>query len=200
MIYKLLFDHKKYLNFYFDEDQLQSLLGKRTRENFNKYINYYNAPVQFHEVFKEPLNFNFSSTHKDDEEKDIADLCVAAGRLFMSEKAYKHLQPLIKNDGEFLQVSYQKGKGYFFNPLQSVAIDPKQSRRDEWEEIISLGFNTNDIKDFLIFRTEFDYYRGLYCQKPIKQAIENNNLTGLYITTDLASIFPEDRSSVEKSN
>ena len=200
MIYKLLFNHKKYLNFYYDEKQLKRILGARTRTNFEKYINYYNGPVNFCDIFKEPLNFDFSSSDKQDSKKEIADLCIAAGRLFMSQNAYDRLKPLIENDGEFLPVNYQSGKGYFFNPLQVADTNPELTRKDEWEEIVSLDFHEEDTKSYSIFRTRYDAYRGLYCQESIKNAIEAHKLTGLYITTDLANIFPEDRSSVEKAN
>ncbi|WP_444998451.1 hypothetical protein [Aliikangiella sp. IMCC44359] len=200
MIYRLIFNHHKFLNFRFDEEQLEDILGEPTDENFDSFINYNNAPKVFKEIYTVPLNFNFSIDHKEDKGKTIADLCVVNGRLFLSQRAYDILLPLINEDGEFLSVRYQEGNGYFFTPLSVVDVDPKITLKNEWGDIENLGFNEKDVEKYAVFRTRYDGYIGLYCQDRVKQAIEDNSLTGLYITTDLANIFPEDRASVEKAN
>ncbi|WP_444995436.1 hypothetical protein [Aliikangiella sp. IMCC44359] len=200
MLYKLIFNGEKYLNFFFDRKQISRILGERTISNKEKFINYNHCPRSYVGVFDESLNFDFSSSDKEDKGKPIPDIVVASGRLFLSQKAYDVLYPLIKNDGEFLSVNYQKGEGYFFIPLQVADVDKKVTMKNEWEDIVSLGFSEDDVKEFSVFRTEYDAFIGLYCQDYIKDAIEQAGLTGLFITNDLANIFAEDRSAVSKLN
>jgi hypothetical protein len=200
MIHKLIFDSENYLDFFFDEEQIEKTLGEMTLENRDDHINLNHAPRSFKDIFKEPLIFNFSPVSKEDKNKPIPDIVVDMGRLFLNQKAYDVLWPLIKDDGEFLPVRYQEHNGYFFIPLQVVQPDKKVSIKNEWEDMVSLGFHEDEVKKFSIFRTEFDAFIGLYCQDSIKDAIEQAALTGLFITCDLANIFPQDRSEVDKPN
>lgn len=159
-----------------------------------------NLPQSYKGVINEPLIFNFSPLQKSHEKLPIPDLSVREGRLFLSEKAYKALIFLINNHGEFLPVIYGESNGYFFTPLKVAEPDNKVTFMNDHEELGSIGFIEDEVKDYAIFRTEYDVYHHLYCQQKVKDAIENAGLTGLYITTDLATIFPRNKSEVEKSN
>ncbi|WP_444997762.1 hypothetical protein [Aliikangiella sp. IMCC44359] len=200
MIYKLISDGDEFLDFKFDHEQIKQLLEKSGSCSRESRISVNNSPRRFGDVYSEPLNFEFIPMFKKQKEKPIPDLSVRDGRLFLSQESYRVLYSLIKNDGELLPVKYQKGDGYFFTPLSVASVDPQVTKKNEWGDIVSLGFEENSVKNYAVFRTEYDGFTGLYCQENIKQAIEDNNLTGLYITTDLANIFPEDRSTVEKAN
>jgi len=87
-----------------------------------------------------------------------------------------------------------------FTPLKVAEVDKNLSRKDEWNNILSLAFDKIQVKNWSVFRTEYNNYMSLYCQESVKQAIEDAQLTGLYITNDLANIFPEDRGSVVPLN
>lgn len=200
MIYKLISAGDEYLDFKFDHEQIKRLLKETGCYERDMRISINNAPKKFRDIFSEPLNFEFIPMFKKQKGKPIPGLSVRDGRLFLSQKSYDVLFPLVKNDGEFLPVNHANGKGYFFTPLSVANVDPKVTQKNEWGDIVSLGFVENDVKDYAIFRTEYDGFMGLYCQEPVVEAIEDNNLTGLYITTDLANIFPEDRGGVERAN
>ncbi len=197
MIYNLITDNDSYREFGFDIPQLQKIFGSGVVRN---RIDMYCLPFNFKNIIKEPLELSFIPLKKADAELPIPDLSVRSGRMFLSKQAYSVLFPIIKDCGDFLPVNYALGSGYFFIPLLVAKVDNHVTQMNEWEEITSLGFIEEDVKEYPIFRTDYDTYYRLFCQEPIKKAIEDNNLTGLYITNDLANVFPEDRSSVEKAN
>lgn len=200
MLYTLISDYDNYLDFHFDDEQILRVIGELSDETVDKRIDLNSIPRSYKGVINEPLKFSFPIVEKGDEKKELPDLAVDKGRLFLSIKAYESLKPLIENDGEFLPVTYENGSGYFYIPLRVAEVDPATTHRDQWEEIVSLGFDEEHVKDWSLFRTEYNACMSLYCQEKIKKAIEEDQLTGLYITNDLANIFPEDRSTVARIN
>ena len=200
MLYTLISDYHNYLEFHFDRDQIYKMLAVYGDDDICHRVDVNGEPKSFQYIVKEPLNLSFPIVDKPDKNKKIPDIDVNLGRLFLSDKAYKLLKPLIESDGDFLPVTYENGSGYFYIPLRVAEIDPTITKRDEWEEIVSLGFDDEQVKNWSLFRTEYNGYTGLYCQESIKEAIEGAQLTGLFITNDLANIFPEERSSVAQLN
>ncbi|MGI9281420.1 MAG: imm11 family protein [Endozoicomonas sp.] len=123
--------------------------------------------------------------------KEIPDISEHHGRLFLSEKAYDVLQDLLEAAGEFLPVKYASGNGYMFNPLQYAesvdGVDYQLSQKDEFNDVISLGFHENKVRKFMAFRSEFSYLNDLICQEELKERIEKNNLKGVLITQVLGN-------------
>ena len=200
MLYTLISDHDNYLGLCFDDEQIMRIIGDLSDDTVDKRIDVNSIPRSYKGIVNEPLILSFPIMEKADQKRKIPDLEVHAGRLFLSAKAYKILKPLIENDGEVLPVTYENGSGYFYIPLRVAEVDPAVTHKDEWEEIVSLGFSDENVQDWSLFRTEYNGCMRLYCQEAIKEAIEDAQLTGLYITNDLANIFPEDRASVTRIN
>ncbi|WGO99624.1 hypothetical protein QFX18_06045 [Saccharophagus degradans] len=200
MLYTLIHDSNNYLDFYFDDAQILRVIGELSDSTVDKRIDVNGIPRSYKGIINEPLNFSFPIIEKEDKNKKIPDLVEDKGRLFLSARAYKVLKPLIENDGEFLPVTYENGQGYFYIPLRVANVDTATTHKNEWDEIVSLGFNEEEVKDWSLFRTEYNGYMHPYCQEVLKTAIEEEQLTGLYITNDLANIFPCDRSQVAKVN
>ncbi len=204
MLYTLIFDSNNYLEFYFDEEQIKNILGEMDEDNAEKHINLNNQPYSFKKLFNEPLNFDFCPVGKEDQSSSVPDIAIASGRLFLSQRAYDVLYPLINSDGEFLPVTYQKGNGHFFIPFRVAedvdAINKELSVENAWNYFDYLVFYEEKVKDWSIFRMKHDGYMSVYCQENIKEAIEQADLKGLYITNDLANIFPEEQSTHSKSN
>lgn len=200
MLYTLISAYDDYLGLCFDDEQIIRVIGDITDDTLDKRIDVNGLPRSYKGVIDELLNFSFPVMEKADKNKNMPDLEVHLGRLFLSEKAYQVLKSVIENDGEFLPVTYENGQGYFYIPLQVAAVDPNLTRKNEWDEIVNLGFNEDQVKDYALFRTEYNGYMRLYAQESVKNIIESEKLTGLYITNDLANIFPEDRGSVAQIN
>jgi len=203
MLYTMILDYNKYLALAWDKKQIASLVGDM-RSSMEKRIDMWNAPVSFKGVFNEPLKVHFPKNTKDDRSCEVPDIAAFQGRLFLNPKAYEVLKPLINNDGEFLPAMYEQGKGYIFIPLRVAegvdGLDTNHSRKDEWGQVVNLAFHEEKVKDWNVFRAEYNDYDTLQCQQVVKDAIEKACLTGLYITPNLGNIFPEEPGAVSKIN
>ncbi len=199
MLYTMVFDGSKYLLMLWDKAQISSIVNDN---DIDHLIDINGAPIRHKEVFKDPLHVSFNPLFKSDQGLQVPDICVFEGRLYLNSKAYEVLGDLIRDDGEFLPTVDDKGEaGYIFTPLRVAesidALDTGLSRKNEWGDLENLAFHENLVKDWSVFRTEFDCYMSLQCQENIKEAIEKSGLTGVFFTTDLGNTFlkTEDSSS-----
>lgn len=199
ILYSLIHDHNKYLKLLWDREQISSLVDEMGCA-MQKRIDMWNAPCSFRGVINETLRVSFPVLSKDDKNCAVPDIAIDQGRIFLNKKAYTVLKSLIENDGEFLPVTYEEGDGYIFIPLkvaESVeGLDTKLSLKNEWGDVENIAFIEEKVKDWSVFRCEFNSYMSAFCSEEVKQAIERNVLTGLYITPDLGNIFPEGRGDV----
>ena len=204
MLYTMILNYHHYLSMVWDKAQIISVVKDDSMAAREKRIDMWNFPRIYSEIYNEPLRVHFPKLSKESKNCVIPDVDVTSGRLFLNPKAYEVLKPLIENDGEFLPLIYEHGEAYFFNPLrvaESVdGLDRTLTHRNEWGDIDNLAFHQDKIKDWAVFRCEYNYFNSLICQQHIKDAIENAGLTGLYITPDLANIFPEEVTQVAKIN
>ena len=203
MLYTLIHDSNTYREFHFERNQIYRMLEEYGDDHIDNRIDVNGEPKSFKYIVKEPLHISFPTIQKSDKNKKIPDLDVNSGRLFLSLSAYKTLKPLIENDGEFLPVRYENGQGYFYIPLrvaEEKAINSELSKENHWNYFDHLVFHEEQVKNWSLFRIRRGGYKSLYCQEAIKTAIENAGLTGLFITNDLANIFPEERSAIAKLN
>lgn len=196
MLYTLISDHNTYLGAVIDSDYVASVVGGLRGDRREDRIDMNHQPRSWMGVFPDPLKVNFTRFSKGDENKAIPDIGEFQGRLFLNTDAYKVLEPFLKNDGEFLSARYEGGDGYIFTPLQVAEIDKGVTVKNEWDEITNIGFIEDQVKGWSVFRTEYNGYMRLYCQQHVKEAIESAGLKGLYVTPDLANIFPEERGDV----
>ena len=203
MLYTLIHDHNNFLKMLWDREQIASLVGEMGNA-MEKRIDMWNAPRSFKGVFTETLRVSFPVLSKEDKSCELPDIAIDQGRMFLNEKAYTALKPLMEKDGEFLSVTYEHGKAYIFIPLniaESVdGLDEKLSRKNDWGDLENIAFCEEKVKSWSVFRSEFNAYISVYCNESIKDVIESNGLTGLYITPDLGNIFPEERGDVTSLN
>lgn len=204
MLYTLISDHDRYLSFHFDQEQIDRLIGEIGDDTIEKRIDINGTPQRYRQLITELLSFSFPTVDKEDKGKSIPDLEVFQGRLFLSQKAHDALASLIGADGEFLPVTYENGRGYFYTPLRVAedvnALNEALTRRNEWGDIEHISFKEENVKDWNLFRTEYDGFYRLFCQSQVKIAIEEAGLTGLYITNDLGNMFPQDYGAVAPLN
>lgn len=204
MLYTMILDHNNYLPMAWDTAQIESIVGASMAAMDKRIDMWGGVPRSYKDIYKEPLRVSFPKTSKENKNCEIPDIAHTHGRLFLNPKAYEVLKPLIENDGEFLPLIYENGEAYFFNPLRVAedvdGLDKALTCRNEWGDIDHLALHEEKVKDWAAFRCEYNNFNSLICQQHIKDAIENAGLTGLYITPDLANIFPEDRSAVTRVN
>lgn len=182
-LYSIYPDIKSYMYIAYDWKQIKEQMGDEYRFDMDRTVKPYFP------VWKKPVKIEFANEGM--KGSKIPDISVDQGRLFLSEKAHKALKDVIGNDGEFLPVEHERGKGYMFNPLRLAeevdGVDNKLSVKNEWGDVEHVAFDEENVKDFSIFKTAFDSYFSVYCQQSVKDAIEHAGLKGVVLTTDLGN-------------
>lgn len=160
------------------------------------------APVRYAPIWKEPLHLSVGVDMEGQKYQfeELPDLVENMGRLYMSERAYDALHDSLKQDGEFLPVTYDGGSGYIFNPLTIAedhdALGEDVTTTNEWDELQSLGFFEEKLPaGTMLFRCRADYCHGLFCTERFVQAVRDAGLTGALFQPDLANIFGPDAKS-----
>jgi len=150
------------------------------------------TPIRYSSVWNEPLCLDFGPGDETTKEV-VPDLAVRNGRMFFSEKAYALLGANLKQDGEFLPVTYVGGTGYIFNPLTVAekhdAVDEATTVFNEYGEVENLGFLEDKLPvGTMAFRSKAGAYYDVFCTDLLKKAIEDSGLVGVHLHPDLADI------------
>lgn len=191
MIYVIHPDVLNYKTFVFNGKEIRQKLGENSIFHFDQ------RPAKYAKEWQ-PIDIEFAKV-SGGKKGGLPDIIVRNGRLFLNEKGYTGLHDVLAPHGEFLPVTYEGEKGFLFNIL-SIAenlngLDKKLSTKNEYNELQSIAFHTEQLQNTPIFRAEFDNYMGVYCQENLKTLIESLNLKGLTYSTDLGNIFPPDPSA-----
>ena len=204
MLYTVLLDNKNYRDPMFNSEQLDRLVGTLNGDTLNNRIELNNTPRSFAGVFSEPLRIDFPLFKKAQAKLQIPDIAASEGRLFLNKKAYDALHDLIKNDGEFIPALYEGGEAFIFTPLnvaESIdALDTNLTKKNEWGDLENLSFHEEKLGDWMVFRAEFNAFHTLQVTQAFVDAVKQNELKGLYITTNLGSVFSVERGAVSKLN
>jgi len=204
MLYTVLLDNKNYRDPMFNSEQLDRLVGTLNGDTLNNRIELNNTPRSFAGVFSEPLRIDFPLFKKAQAKLQIPDIAASEGRLFLNKKAYNALHDLIKNDGEFIPALYEGGEAFIFTPLnvaESIdALDTNLTKKNEWGDLENLSFHEEKLGDWMVFRAEFNAFHTLQVTQAFVDAVKQNELKGLYITTNLGSVFSVERGAVSKLN
>ena len=186
MIYKLRYDRFNYLVFEIMPDEVEEKLG-----------DYFILDEPLWTDFWKPLNAIFFD---DSDNKNVITppdiTCWFIDRLVLNEKAYQLLSKRLAPYGELLPVKCE-GVPYWVLHITKLtkmdAVDEDNSERvieeSSYIDMKRLVFKEDKVKDLLLFKTEFDDYKNIYCSEQFKGLVEDAGLEGLVFSTDLASIF-----------
>ena len=152
------------------------------------------APKPYATVWK-PLQIEFSPC-SGSQASEIPDISENFGRLFLSAKAYEALSSLLNTCGEFLPVTFNDNEnGYIFNPLVTAeslnAVDNALTTHDVHGNLEYFGFDQAAITDTTLFKTELDSFKAMFCSNAIKNACEENALTGISFHEDVSNPIGE---------
>ncbi|GLS25187.1 hypothetical protein [Marinibactrum halimedae] len=189
-LYTIVFDNIHYLGMIWDSTQVAQL----SNNDMDHRIDMNGFPIRHGDVFKEPVRVSFEERGKEDEGLAKPDIAALQGRLYLSKAAYDVLADLLKEDGEFLPLIDEGGNNaYLFTPLRIAedidALDTALSKKNEWGDIEHLAFFEEKLKDWMVFRAEFNGYYTLQCKEIVKITIQRAKLTGVFFTPDLGNYF-----------
>lgn len=188
MIYKLRFDRNKYLVFELPTEELKNKLGKTYFLSLKK---------ESWKSFWEEIQAEFLDESERGHKPGLPDItCWFTDQLVLSEHAYQSLKGLLEPYGEFLPVQYSGQPYWVFHITELTGmdvIDETKSARNIDEsgfiDVDKLSFQEDKVSGLLVFKTEFNGYKSVYCTQQFKDAVESKGLRGLEFETDLVSIF-----------
>ena len=184
MIYRIHPNIKDFLMLAFDGDKAREALGEDTDFYMDERPIPYIADWQ-------PMEIGFSDAFGGKKKKEIPDISLNVGKLFLNEKAFDCLKDLISTNGELLPVKYDNKTGYIFNGLTTVKHNEKLSTHDPMNNSFSVVFDESDIMHNSIFKAEIDH-GAYFCQNEFKNIVEENSLTGINFSQDIGNPFPEE--------
>jgi hypothetical protein len=188
VVYKLRFDRNKYLAFDISPEELEEKLGE-------DYFFMLDEPIW--SEFWQALEVKF---HDDSDKKNISSLpditCWFTDQLVLNERAYNTLSEVLAPYGEFLPVKYKETSYWVFHVTKLTkldAINETDSARiveaSGHIEVERMSFINSAVKDLLIFKTEYNGLKNVYCSEKFKSLIDSTGLKGLVFNEDLASVF-----------
>lgn len=187
MIYKLRTDHSKFLNFYIDAMHIELMLG-----------DFFLLDKPIWTDFWQPLHVTFSDDSDDQNVIAVPDVAEWFGHncLGLNQRAYEVLKPHLETCGELLPVQCEGIPYWVFHStlktgMEHVDLANSASTTDETGFINTqaLVFKEETLTNKLIFQTEFNNYRNMYCTEEFKSLVESASLKGLYFSTDVACVI-----------
>lgn len=115
------------------------------------------------------------------------------GTLVLSSDALERLRSAIESLGEFLPVMTPHGQFWIFNCLSTVPVDEGNSRRVQEHgqtiDVEAIAFRGSDVGETLIFKTDYDAARSLFCTEQFKDLLVEHELDGLTFSEELGGAF-----------
>ncbi|MBV1884157.1 MAG: hypothetical protein KUG82_21130, partial [Pseudomonadales bacterium] len=138
--------------------------------------------------------------HDDSDKKNISSLpditCWFTDQLVLSDESYRTLSETLSAYGEFLPVQYKDICFWVFHVTKLTGLDfinQTHSKRTVEAsgniDVEKMSFISDKVKDLLVFKTEYNGFKNIYCSDEFKTLIENAGLEGLVFNEDLASVF-----------
>ena len=183
-IFRICSDDAHYLNFVEDATDVEQKLGRDHPFHIDP------RPKRYAHLWKEPLKVTlyYGNYNKG---KRVPDIAENGGRIYLNQRVYETLYPVLEDAGEFLPVFHEEGEGYLFNPLMSAEdVDGvEEVFYDEHDNMIGYRFDEKRVKDLPIFRTEVDGYQGIFCSEAVKETVEASAFKGVRFTKHYSDLF-----------
>lgn len=123
----------------------------------------------------------------------MPDLSLEMGLLFLNQRAYKVLNTLLADHGEFLPIRYNDIDGYLFNVLKVAedldALLEELVGYDEHGNLEHFAFDESKINKTHLFVAEIDDYIGLFCTSEFIDTVTDAKLTGINFYPDVSNVI-----------
>ena len=185
MTYRLDFDHENYFNLDLDIFALKKTVGKSMgRSEFKQYwLNNTSLKEHWQDIGAKWVDVGLNNDAP-------PDITVWNGpHLVLNAKALEAFKEILPNYGECMPLTIDGQLHTLFYCMRDVDVDPKNSESDVvegvWMGIKSIAFEKSTALTNVVFKTQFDRCRGLYCNDDFKAVCEQNNLSGLIFADTL---------------
>ncbi len=189
-IFKVLPDYGNFSAFRLPMKDLMLKLGKKIPPK--KLMHFYRHNLSLLEHWQN-ISATFEPVEGITEDQNQPDISTwVSGTLVMSDKSRNVLTGL-EDLGEILPVETNQGTYWIFNCSTIVAADESRSSRTvesgQVLDIQTLVFNTESIDDKLLFKTDYDGFRSLFCTDKFRTQVIDNKLGGILFAEELTGAF-----------
>lgn len=188
--YKLVNDYTSYQMLQLDTIQIVEQLGREDLiRQIRKMTSSNNSPLI---AIWGKVESTFAPM-TDTQAVKIPDISVWKGAsLVFSGRAHAYFKLMLEPFGEFLPVDIEGYGFYLFHLMEEGKIDLNNSSRknDEFgepETVTELNFDSEDIEDKLLFKSEYEFYLSPFCNQKFKELYEEYDLEGLIFEENLAN-------------
>lgn len=183
-LYKVHNDYSKYQSLTFDIDDYLDLLDPSIGEREAMLLPSINKPISH---FWQPIELGYFANEGTTEFADVS--IWKSGLILMNAKAYKSLNAVLKDYGEFLPCELHEQPAFIFNALvlkaKEAAIVSYKTKNGHLQQVESIAFDSTC--DEPVFKHQDELSFNLYCSEAFKQACEIGQLKGIYFSSDLAA-------------
>lgn len=189
-VYKILPDYVNFTAFMLPMKDLIRGLGKEIKPA--NLMHFYRHNLSLAKYWKD-ITATFEPVDGVTRGNDAPDVSTwVSGTLVLSDTA-KSLLSILKDYGEFLPVDTDGGQYWVLNCTTVVAADESNSSRviesGQVLDVDEIVFDNSALEGKLLFKTEFDGFRNLYCTDEFRHQVDSNGLSGLLFSKKLAGAF-----------
>lgn len=190
-VFKILPDYEQFQAFHLPMKDLVVRLGQKVPPK--KLMHFSKHNLSLVEVW-EDFQGHFAPIEGVTKVDAIPDISVwTNAALILSPKAKGSLQEKLESQGEFLPVKTAQGGFWIYNCLAMVAADKERSRRVQEQgqvlDVKAIAFREEEVEGRLVFKTDYDASRSIYCTQTFRDVVKSKGLQGLNFSDELKGAF-----------
>lgn len=183
--YKLRADRAHYMNGYLSVDDIEQTIG-----------DYFLLDQDYWADFWKPINVEFIDDSDGNNALYPPDITVwgTSNNLICNEKAYHILRGEMASYGEWLPLICEHIPYWLLHTTRKTGLDAVETKKSERStnmlgdiEAKNIVFKDDAVKYMLIFLTEYNDYKNIYCTDSFKTLIEASELKGLVFSEDMSN-------------
>ena len=185
MVYKLRFDRFNFMEFNLSPTEIKGKLGDMfILDNSEQWAEFWS-----------PLNGEFFDGSDAGNVIKLPDISLwFTNEIVCNERAYNKVKKNLETYGEWLPICIEGVQYWLLHVTQKTGVDFVDRKNSERTinpigkvDLIKLSFNESMIDDLLIFKTEYNNFKNIYCTEKFKLLVESNNLKGLIFSDDMTN-------------
>ena len=186
MIYKLRYDRFNYLLFEISPTEIKARFGDM----------FILDKSETWSEFWQPLHAEFWDGSDKENITAVPDISLwTTDQIICNQKAYDALREALNSYGEWLSITVEGIPYWLLHVTKKTGlevVDVKNSERTiitfvNHIEVQKLIFKNELLESLLIFKTEYNNYRNIYCTEKFKKLITESGLKGLIFSTDMTN-------------
>lgn len=187
-VYRMVMDAENYQQINLSIKDLMLTVGKATGPK--RLMNFSKENLALSDCWGSVVS-DFSPTKEFPNSTSIPDISTWRGAsLILSGRALETLEDLLTPFGELLPITCGGEPFTIFNCRIKGEVDESRSKQVIENGIVmdveALAFNEVDVLDKLVFKSDYEGCRFVFCNEKFKSVVDNSNLKGIIFSSQLA--------------